>query len=82
MEKINYKLVRKKHNCYWIYDYGSVIPFFYEYIDEDGNVLKKSKEVHKGHIGREELEEYIEILKIALEKKKKWDRDNIKQKKL
>lgn len=72
------EIISKRHNNYWVWDYGAVVPFHYETMDEDGNLLKNPVAILKVHIGREELEEYIEILQYALEKKKKWLKENLK----
>lgn len=71
------ELVNRNQNSYWIYDYGAVVPFELDYTDDDGEFLDTPRQIDKGHIGREELEEYIEILKYALSKKKKWEEENL-----
>ena len=68
--------IKKKHNSYWIWDYGAVVPFQYETHDEDGELLAIRKQINKSHIGREELEECIEVLQYALEKRKAWEKLN------
>jgi len=69
--------IKKNHNYYWIWDYGSVVPFTLNYQDDDGEFLKKPQKIIKSHISKEELEEYIEVLKYALSKRKKWEEKNL-----
>lgn len=69
--------VKRNHNYYWVWDYGAIVPFTLEFQDDDGEFLEKPKKILKSHIGRAELEEYIEVLKYALAKRKQWEEENL-----